>query len=110
MARRQELINLAVDVSATGQSAALDLSENDNVCWVAELATLTGGTSPDVTFSWDHSPNNSNWYTIASEAALTAAGVKSRTTAENLFRFVRISWVTTGSPTGATANLFMSGS
>lgn len=94
----------AVDVSpANGQSSEVNMSGYQSVVWVADLTALAGGTSPDVTFTWQHSPDGTTWYDIASETALTAVGFRSRMVRENVFNTIRVGWVTTGTPTTATA-------
>ena len=101
----------AVDVSADGNSTAACIDGNSrargNLAWIFELTALTGGTSPDVTVTWEHSPDGQTWFTIAQESALTAAGFKARLARENTLSHVRISWATTGSPTTATASMYI---
>jgi hypothetical protein len=92
---------------ASGQSDVLDSEELDKITWIANFDGFTGGTSPDITYTWQHSADNSNWFAIASEAALTAAGIKTRLVVENTMRYLRIAWVTTGSPTTATTDFYI---
>jgi hypothetical protein len=97
-----------VDVSgASGNCSTFSLYGYLKVSWVAELTALTGGTSPDVTFTWQHGPDGANWYDIATEAALTATGYKQRLVEENVMNYVRVRWATTGTPTTATATFLM---
>ncbi|MEK6799847.1 MAG: hypothetical protein AABZ12_12850 [Planctomycetota bacterium] len=101
-------IEAAVAVTAaSGQSASFDTYPSKDVALVAELTALAGGTSPTVTFSWQHSADGTTWYAAATEAALSAAGVKQRTTRDNLMRYLRVGWATTGTPTTATATFTM---
>jgi hypothetical protein len=100
-----EFEQLDVDVTTSGQSDTFDAMGVSEAVWLAEMTALAGGGT--VTFTWQHSPDNSNWYDIASESALSAAGFKQRQDQENLFRFRRVAWATTGTITTATASFFI---
>ena len=99
-----------VDVSgASGNSNTFDLGMFKHMAAItADLTALSGGTSPDVTFTFEDSPDGTNWYTVSAESALSAIGAKSqRLTA--FHRYARVSWATTGGPATATASFHVSG-
>ena len=89
---RRELVETDVDASAPGNTASLEAMGAPQVSWVADLTAFTG---TDITFHFQHSRDNSTWYTIASTAAQTGVGTSVRTTRENVFPYVRISWTET---------------
>jgi len=99
----------AVDANTTasGNTASLSIGVNGSCAAAAELKTLTGGTTPDVTFTLQTSSDNAAWYTVNAFAACTAACTKTDFTRRTFFRFVRVKWVTTGAPTGSTSSFFI---
>ena len=104
---KQDLVKqTSLDVSANGTSQVLDTEDAKSVSWIADLTALSG-TSPTVTFTWQTSPDNTNWYDVTTGTTLTAAGVLTRFVRENLMRYVRIKWTVGGTITTATANLFI---
>ncbi len=100
--------DLAVDVKgASGSSEVLDTQGLTKPSFAVNLTALAGGTTPGVTITWQHSPDSALWLDIAAEAALTAVGSKHRFAPNSLMRFLRISWVTSGTPTTATMDFFI---
>ena len=98
-----------VDVSgASGSSNAFDVGHLTSLAFTADLTALTGGTTPEVTFTFEDSPDGTNWYTINTETALDAVGAKHQRLT-SFHKFVRVSWATTGSPATATASFLLSG-
>ena len=97
---------VALDVSAPGNTATFDTGGRNNVSWIVELKTLTG---TNITFSWEHSPDGTNWYLIAAETAQTGVGFKQRLDVENTMRYLRVSWVETA-VTVATADIYIQAS
>ena len=95
----------SADATASGQSSSFDTAALEDASWIAGLTTLAGGTAPTVTVQWEHSYDGVSWYAVAAEAPLAAAGFKQRLTRENLMRYLRVSWTTTGSPTTATLEI-----
>ena len=104
----RELIETA-NFLAVGPSTVLDTQGLRNVSWIAEVAVLSGGASPSVTITWQHSADNVNWFDIASETELTAAGNKQRVTAENRMRYVRVNWAI-GDQTSGSGNIYIQAS
>ncbi len=97
-----------VDVKgATGNFATFDTMYRGTASWIVSLTALDGGTAPTVTFTWQHSPNGSTWFDIASESSLAAVGHKTRFVAEHLQRYLRVRWATTGTPDTATATVWI---
>jgi len=102
---------LAADVKTdAGTSTVADTStgNRNGACFIAKLTALAGGTTPTVTFNWQTSRNNVNWYTFASSSALSAAGTEVYVTHAVIMKYARISWTVTGGPTTATADLVIS--
>lgn len=97
-----------IDVSTTGQSNSFDVGHLNSVAITADLTELTGGSGPTVTFTFQDSPDDTNWYTVNAEDALSAIGAKTQRLT-SFHRFVRVAWVTTGTPTTATASVILSG-
>ena len=97
------------DVSgASGQSNSFDVGHLTSLAFTADLTALTGGTTPSVTFTFQDSPDDTNWYDISAEDALTAAGKKHQRLT-SFHKFVRVAWVTAGNPSAATASFRLSG-
>ncbi len=103
--------SLALDVSAaSGQTAWLDMTDDtlDGAVCCFELATLTGGTSPDVLPTWEMSPDKTLVLDVVTPgAAMTQTGSRLHQTNNPCFRWMRVSWVTTGTPSAATANIWI---
>lgn len=96
----------SVDVSSSGQSQPIDITDDGgSVAWLFDLTALSGGVAPTVTVHWEHSPDGTNWYNVASEAALSAVGSRQRVVRECHHSRVRVRWVTTGGPSTATARI-----
>lgn len=102
--RMEEYSQAAVDVSgASGNSQTFDLGDHREAVFVAHLTALSGGTSPDVTFTVEDSPDGTNWDEVHAFSARSATGRDVHRTSAPLQRRARISWATTGGPTTATA-------
>lgn len=109
---QKQLREIAVDVSASGQSGILNLggAAVNGAAFYFELQTLVGGSTPDVTPKVEHSPDAVVWFDLeASWTALTAAGTKTSLKTGPIFPFVRFDFVTTGGPSSATADMTAQG-
>jgi hypothetical protein len=105
-AESQESVSVT-DASGNSQTFDCGLMRRF-VAITAELEVLSGGSMPTVTFTFEDSPDGTNWYEISEESALATAGAKTqRLTA--FHRYLRVSWATTGSPTTATTSFRVSG-
>jgi hypothetical protein len=99
-----ESLQTALNVAgASGNGESFDTRGRRVIAWLAELTALTGGTAPTLAFTWQHSHDGVTWFDIATEATLAVLGFKQRIVQENLLRFLRIAWVTTGAPATAVA-------
>lgn len=97
--------NQLLDVSTTG-NVSLDTEASRNCVFEARLITLSGGSSPEVDFIYETSADNVSWNPHRTNPASCAAACdKSDYTAGGHLRYVRIAWVTTGTPTTADANI-----
>lgn len=92
---------------ATGASDWVEIPRRGFAIFMAELLTLVGGTTPDVTFTFQESPDKIAVTDLAVMTALTAAGIVSKRIVGSGKRFVRIAWATTGTPDSATAEFFV---
>jgi hypothetical protein len=102
--------SLAVDVhGATGSTGWIDFPRRGFAIFMAELLTLVGGSTPGVTFAFEESNDQINATVLETMAALSAAGIVAHRIEGTGKRYLRISWATTGTPSSATANLFITG-
>ncbi|HCT79265.1 MAG TPA: hypothetical protein DGT23_22430 [Micromonosporaceae bacterium] len=64
------------DAAATGSdaTAGFDTSKVGRGALDINVKTITGGTTPDITFHVDRLGGDGIWYPVASTAALTATG------------------------------------
>lgn len=97
----------SADVSTTGNTDPLDAGDNGSCAAVAELTALSGGSSPQVVFKVQTSSNSSTWYDVTSHAACTGTCTKTEYTLRTYMRYLRLTWTTTGTPSTATAHLFI---
>lgn len=103
---------LAEDVSASGETDWLDMEDDtmDGLFAAAVLKTLTGGSSPDVTVTIQGSPDGGT--TVIPMDAMTAHDAADEVeyvqSAAPYPRWIRFSWVTTGTPSAATMDFFVS--
>lgn len=106
---------LAVNVAAAGNTADFDTKYFERVAVDIQLATLTGGTAPAVTFIVERKDANGNYITLFSFTALTAVGFTSQDigpglqTNKMVGSAIRLRWTVTGAPATATANLSILG-
>lgn len=102
---------------ASGNTPDIDVQEFINLAVEIRLATLTGGTTPGITFSVQRKDANGNYVILFSFTAVTAVGVVAgqKDIGPGLEinkipgKVIRISWVTTGAPTTATADISVQG-
>ena len=103
--------SIGEDVSATGDGGWVNMGDDtlDGVVASVEIKTLTGGTSPETTPQLEHSPDKSVVHILdTASSALDAVGSKYFfTTQARCFRWIRLTWVTTGSPTTMTADSYI---
>lgn len=60
--------------TGSGDSGAFDTSRIGKACLDLNVKTITGGTTPDITFFVDRLGGDDKWYPVAQTAALTATG------------------------------------
>ncbi len=94
--------------AASGSSASFDTEGHAECGLEIELTALSGGAAPAVDFKAETSTDNANWAIFYDPASCSAACDRSDFTKRSLHRFLRVSWVTTGAPATATADLAFS--
>lgn len=60
--------------TGSGQTAAFNTGSVRTAALDVNVKTITGGTTPDITFHVDRLGGDDIWYPVASTAALTAVG------------------------------------
>lgn len=118
-----DYVATAVDVHTTGGATPdIKVVNVNKIAVDINLKTLTGGTSPTVTFNIQRKDANGNYQTLLSSAAVNAVGqvapisvgpgvaeVANKKASDLIGNTVRISWTVAGGPTGATADISVIG-
>lgn len=83
-------------ITATGVSTGVDVGPAGVLRSLNLTASAVGGTTPSCTVTVQTSPDNSTWTSLANPyTAITANGSQSKTWTP-LDRYIRLSWVVTG--------------
>lgn len=85
----------ASGINATGSSNTFGVGQMVTVATVFVVVSSVTGTTPSATFSLDVSPDGTNWLSVATGAAMTAAGIQ-RLTATHLGAHMRVSYTVSG--------------
>ena len=101
--------DLNVDVSATGAQAEwTDTEDAAAVIITALLKALSGGTSPAIQLNVQHSPDGVTVLDYGPlGSSLSAVPMTLSESYTTLHRFVRLAFVSSGTPTTATADLYI---
>lgn len=106
---RTSAIKLGLDVepaSGSGPWHDMGASSINGLAYSIELKTLVGGSFPGVTPTLEHSPDKSAIHVLDAGSPLTNVGdTELYVTRLPCFRYVRVSWTTSGTPTSTTADV-----
>jgi hypothetical protein len=104
---RKSYTETALDITSDASSAWVDYGRDnlDGCLMVVQVSANFDGTN--VTFDFEHSPDKTFVLTVKQTAALTASDVESNIVAGPMFRYMRVTWAQTGSPTLGTANYWI---